>query len=222
MNAPIIVLEGLDACGKSTQTEILLENLKGSNLRVAWKRFPGYETTPAGKRIAAYLAGEFGDFHNLDPKLVASLYAADRLFQLEEIEKLRAEHDLLVFDRGVTSNLIYTPARAKTKEEEIELIQFVKKLEYEINGFPTERLVIFLDASFEARAKIHQAKGRTTDLHESDETYLKKVREVALDFCKNDFRWVRVSVDRNGDLKRREAIAQEILGLVLEKLQKKA
>lgn len=221
MNAPIIVLEGLDACGKSTQTELLLENLKSKDIRVAWKRFPGYETTPAGRRIAAYLAGEFGDFHDLDPKLIASLYAADRLYQLEEIEKMRAEHDLVIFDRGVTSNLIYTPARAKNSEEQKDLIHFVETLEYGLNGFPKERLILFLDASEQARAKIHQAKGRTTDLHESDEAYLKKVRDVALHFCDQDFRWVRLSVDRGGDLRRREEIAEEILGLVLEKLQKK-
>lgn len=220
MNAPIIVLEGLDACGKSTQTELLLQNLKDQNISVGWKRFPGYEVTPAGEKIAAYLRGELGDFKDIDPKMIASLYAADRLFQLAEIEQMRNENDLVVFDRGVTSNLIYTPARAEKEAEQLELSNYVKKLEYEVFGFPKESLVLFLDASFEARQKIHGAKNRLADLHESDETYLKKVREVALKQCDSDFRWQKISVDRNGELKRREEIAQEILSLVLEKLQK--
>lgn len=221
MNAPIIVLEGLDACGKSTQTEILLENLKKKNIRVGWKRFPGYETTAAGKRIAAYLRGELGNFHDIDPKVIASLYAADRLIQLEEIEKMRSENDLVIFDRGVTSNLIYTPARAKNPEEMKDLESFVEQLEYTMNGFPKESLVLFLDASFEARSKIHAAKNRTADLHEADEEYLKKVREVALHRCEKDFRWMKISVDKHGDLRRRDDIGEQILGLVLEKLQKK-
>jgi dTMP kinase len=220
MKAPIIVLEGLDACGKSTQTELLLKNLKTQNISVGWKRFPGYEITVAGERIAAYLRGEFGDFHDLDPKMIASLYAADRLIQLAEIEGLRDEHDLVVFDRGVTSNLIYTPARGKNEQESRDLIQFVEKLEYEVFGFPRESLVIFLDAGFEARKKIHAAKNRTADLHEADEDYLKKVRTVALERCESDFRWTNMVVDRAGELRRREDIAQEILNLVLEKLQK--
>lgn len=219
MKAPIIVLEGLDACGKSTQTEILLENLAKKNINVAWKRFPGYEVTIAGKRIAAYLRGEMGDFHNIDPRMIASLYAADRLAQLEEVEKLQEDFDLVIFDRGVTSNLIYTPARGKNAKESEALSQYVENLEYELFGFPKESLVLFLDASKEAREKIHQAKGRTADLHESDETYLQKVKEIALNRCESDFLWQKISVDRGGELKRRDELGKEILDLVLEKLQ---
>ena len=219
--APIIVLEGLDACGKSTQTELLLANLEKKGIKAGWKRFPGYEQTPAGQRIAAYLRGESGDFHNLDPKAIAALYAADRVSQTEEIEKLLIENEVVIFDRGVTSNLIYTPARAKSKEEAADLISFVETLEYQLNGFPKESLVLFLDASPEARSKIHAAKGRTTDLHESDNEYLAKVRAVALDRCANDFRWQKLSVDVSGELKRRDELGKTILDLVLEKLQKK-
>jgi len=221
MNCPIIVLEGLDACGKSTQTELLIENLQKKGLKVGFIRFPGYEKTTAGKRIAAYLRGEFGGFNDIDPKIVASLYAADRLEQLDEILKLREKNDLIIFDRGVSSNLIYTPARGETEEESRELINYVEKLEYEFFGFPRESLVIFLEASSQARAKIHAAKGRLADLHESDEEYLQKVNKVALKRCEDDFRWIKMTVDRGGELRRRDEIATEILNLVLEKLQKK-
>lgn len=221
MKAPIIVLEGLDACGKSTQTEILLENLAKKGIKVGWKRFPGYDVTPAGQRIAAYLRGELGDFHDLDPRMIASMYAADRLFQLEDIEKMREENDLILFDRGATSNLIYTPARGKDYSEVQNLEKFVEQLEYQMYGVPKESLVIFLDASFEARAKIHAAKNRLADLHEADEEYLKKVRAVALERCEKDFRWIKISVDKAGELRRRDDISQELLALILEKLQKK-
>lgn len=221
MNCPIIVLEGLDACGKSTQTELLIENLREKNLNVGFIRFPGYEKTVAGKRIAAYLRGEFGGFNDIDPKIVASLYAADRLEQLEEIEKLREMNDLIIFDRGVSSNLIYTPARGKSPEEANELEAYVEKLEYEVFGFPRESLVIFLEAGAAARAKIHAAKNRLADLHESDEEYLQKVGAQALKRCEKDFRWVKITVDRGGELRRREEIAKEIFELVLEKLQKR-
>ena len=221
MNCPIIVLEGLDACGKSTQTELLIKNLREKNLKVGFVRFPGYEKTVAGKRIAAYLRGEFGKFSEIDPKIVASLYAADRLEQLEEIAKLREKNDVLIFDRGVSSNLIYTPARGETDAEIQDLINFVEKLEYEVFGFPRESLVLFLEASQQARAKIHAAKNRLADLHEADEEYLQKVNKIALQRCQDDFRWIKITVDRAGDLRRREELATEILNLVLEKLQKK-
>ncbi len=221
MKAPIIVLEGLDACGKSTQTEILLKNLKAKGLRAGHKRFPDYEHNPAGARVAAYLRGELGSLSSIDPRMVASLYAADRIFAIDEIEALRQENDIVIFDRGVSSNLIYTPARGEGKAETVALEKFVEKLEYEVFGFPRESLVIFLDASEEARKKIHEAKKRLADLHESDEEYLEKVRRVALARCERDLLWVRIPVDRTGELRRREDIADDILKLVLEKLQKK-
>jgi dTMP kinase len=221
MNCPIIVLEGLDACGKSTQTELLITNLREKGLKVGFIRFPGYEKTTAGKRIAAYLRGEFGTFNDIDPKIVASLYAADRLEQLEEILKLREKNDLIIFDRGVSSNLIYTPARGKDDAESRELEKYVEKLEYEVFGFPRESLVLFLEASSQARAKIHAAKNRLADLHEADEEYLQKVNKIALQRCEEDFRWIKITVDRGGELRRREEIAKEIFDLVLEKLQKK-
>ena len=221
MKSPIIVLEGLDACGKSTQTELLMKNLKERGITVGFVRFPGYEKTAAGRRVAAYLRGEFGGMDSLDPRIVASLYAADRLEQLDEVEQLRADNDLLLCDRGVTSNLIYTPARGAKKSEISALEKYVEQLEYDIYGFPRESLVIFLDASMEARAKIHAAKNRLADLHEADEGYLQQVRNVALERCKRDFRWIRIPVDKGGELRRREEIGTDILTLVLEKLQKK-
>ena len=174
-----------------------------------------------GKKIAAYLRGEYGHFEDLDPKIITSLYAADRLMQIEEIETLRQKNDVVIFDRSVCANLIFTPAYAKTKTEKKDLLNFIKTLEYKINGFPRESLIIFLDASPEARKKIHNAKSRIADIHEINENYLTNVRENALNFCKKDFRWTRIKVDNNGNLRKKEAIAKDILHLVLERLQKK-
>jgi dTMP kinase len=221
MNAPIIVLEGLDACGKSTQKKLLLENLENQGISVGQKTFPGYEVTPAGVRIAAYLRGEFGAMKNLDPRMIANLYAADRLFQAREIGEIRLKNDVVIFDRGVTSNIIYTAARAESEEQVKKLENFVEKLEYELFGFPRESLVLFLDASESARTKIHAAKNRPADIHEADESYLQKVRKVALSRCDQDFRWQRIKVDSHGAIRSKTEIATEILNIVLEKLQKK-
>lgn len=219
MKAPIIVLEGLDASGKSTQTELLLENLKKKNVSVGWRRFPGYATTTAGKRIAAYLRGELGTMEEYSPEMIAALYAADRIAQMEAIEKMRDEYDVVIFDRSVTSNVIYTAARAEKKSDIQRLSNYVQQLEYDFFGFPRESLVIFLDASFDARAKIHEAKNRLPDLHEANDGYLESVRNVAIQFCDQNFKWVKVAVDHFGELRRREEIGDEILNLVLEKLQ---
>lgn len=219
MKAPIVVLEGLDACGKSTQTELLLKNLEDKNLKVAWKRFPGYTITNAGRRLAGYLRGELGEMEDLSPEMIAALYASDRLAQLDEIEEMRDNNDLVVLDRGVISNIIYAAARASKKSQREALTAYVEKLEYDVFGFPKESMIIFLDASVEARAKIHGAKNRLPDIHEANEDYLKKVREMAMFLSEKDFRWTIIPVDVFGELRRREEIGEEILNLILEKLQ---
>ncbi len=220
MTAPIIVLEGLDACGKSTQTELLLERLAERSITVGWRRFPGYSVTNAGARISAYLRGELGNFHDIPPQMIAALYAADRIAVVDEVEELRQRYDVVLFDRGVTSNLIYTPARATDEAERQQLSAYVEQLEYDVFGFPRESLVLFLDASPEARAQIHHAKGRLPDLHEADEVYLAHVREVALQRCETDFRWVRIPVDTDGALHTPGQINDEILQLVTDRLQR--
>ncbi len=219
MLAPIIVLEGLDACGKSTQTDLLLASLKEKKISVGWKKFPQYEGNPAGARIAAYLRGELGAIDSIDPKIIASLYAADRLYQIDEIEKMRTEHQVIIFDRSVSANLIYTPARVSIPEAQDRLVSYIENLEYEVFGFPKESLVIYLNASNEARNQMHEAKHRIADLHEANEEYLNQVREVALRRCESDFRWKKIEVDEKGIIRPKEEIAQEILNLVLEKLQ---
>lgn len=220
MKAPIIVLEGLDASGKSTQTEILIERLGKNDIKVGWLRFPRYTDTAAGARIAAYLRGEMGGMDEMEPKMIAGLYAADRLESLELLETMREQFDVVILDRGVSSNLIYTPARATNAREATELSQYVEKMEYEVYGAPKESLIIFLDASEEARTEIHKAKNRLADIHESNNEYLRKVRRIALERCERDFRWQKVIVDKGGVIRRREEIADEIENLVLEKLQR--
>ena len=220
MKAPIIVLEGLDACGKSTQIEILRANLEKKGLKVGWMRFPRYTKTAFGAKIAAYLRGEMGQMEDLAPEMIAGLYAGDRFVSLLEVETLQKENDVVIFDRGVSSNLIYTPARANSPAEATRLSHYIEQLEYDLYAFPRESLVIFLDASEKAREIIHKAKNRLADLHESDEIYLKKVRKIALQRCEQDFRWTKVLVDKGGTLRQRLEIAKEIENLVLERLQR--
>ena len=91
--------------------------------------------------------------------------------------------------------MIYTPARGTKKSEIHELEKYVEQMEYDVYGFPRESLVLFMDASHEARKEIHEAKNRLADLHEADGNYLEQVREVALARCDRDFRWMKKSME---------------------------
>ena len=73
-----IVLEGLDGAGKSTQVRLLRELLSASGLRSEYIHFPRFDAPVYGELIARFLRGEFGGVGEVDPYLVALLFAGDR------------------------------------------------------------------------------------------------------------------------------------------------
>jgi len=75
---PLVVLEGGDGVGKSTQFQLLRERLEAEGYRVQGLHFPRLDTWPYGDLIASFLRGEFGGLESVHPRLVALLYAGDR------------------------------------------------------------------------------------------------------------------------------------------------
>ena len=64
----IIVIEGTDASGKQTQSEILYEYFKSENKKVMKLVFPDYESR-SSEPVKMYLEGLFGDTaQSVDPK----------------------------------------------------------------------------------------------------------------------------------------------------------
>ena len=55
----IIVIEGLDGCGKQTQSEKLYNRLVNENYNVKKIAYPRYEN-PSSSLVKLYLSGEFG------------------------------------------------------------------------------------------------------------------------------------------------------------------
>lgn len=69
----LIVFEGVDRCGKTTQTKKLLEYLKSCGIAAELLRFPD-RTTQTGKIIDSYLVNGV----ELDDKAVHLLFSANR------------------------------------------------------------------------------------------------------------------------------------------------
>ena len=55
----LIVLEGLDGSGKSTQLDLLPENLKKAGIDCKKVSFPDYDN-PSSTLVKMYLKGDFG------------------------------------------------------------------------------------------------------------------------------------------------------------------
>ncbi|MBQ1842912.1 MAG: thymidylate kinase, partial [Bacteroidales bacterium] len=71
----LVVLEGLDGAGKSTQVSRLKEYLKTRCEKMEYIHFPRYDAPVYGELISRFLRGDFGGNDRVHPQLVALLFA---------------------------------------------------------------------------------------------------------------------------------------------------
>lgn len=102
-----IVLEGLDGAGKSTQIALLRDFFARQGVESAYIHFPRFDAPVYGELIARFLRGEFGSAGQVDPYLVALLFAGDRADAAPQIREWIAAGKAVILDRYVFSNVGY-------------------------------------------------------------------------------------------------------------------
>src|SRR6056297_4195208 len=120
-----IVLEGLDGSGKSTQVDLLKGFFDRRSINYKFLHFPQTETPYFGEMIARFLRGEFGDIDQVDPYLVAMLYAGDRFSAENDIREWLNIGSIVMVDRYVMSNIAFQCAKMKTSEEKEKLRKWI-------------------------------------------------------------------------------------------------
>ncbi len=186
---PLIVLEGLDGAGKSTQVTLLREWLGRAGGRSEFIHFPRYGASEHGERIAAFLRGEMGDVDTVDPLEVAELFAADRADAAPVIRGWLAEGVWVVLDRYVESNVAYQCAKIADPVRREEVRRAIVEREYTVNALPRPDLALFIDVPMEFVASNLRAQrtGRERDylnggedIHEASCDFQRRVREEYL------------------------------------------
>ena len=193
-----IVMEGLDAAGKSTQIRLLKNYLEKQDIDYKYVHFPQTDSFPDspiyGEMVANFLKGEYGDINQVNPYLVALLYAGDRNNAKSKIGDWLEKGYFLLVDRYVYSNMAFQGAKFRLPEEKRKLNQWIQHLEYEYHKIPKPTLSIFLHMQFDfVSKKLKDArKGADRkylegkeDIHESslelqanvEKEYLKLVEE---------------------------------------------
>lgn len=213
----LIVFEGTDGSGKSTQFELLAKRLEAEQIGFQRLRFPQYEE-PSSALIRMYLGGAFGD----DPEAVnayaaSTFYAVDRYASYQCVWKDYYQGGgLVVSDRYTTSNAVHQGSKVP-EGERAEFFRWLYDLEYDRMGLPRPDLVVLLDMPVELSEQLmrkrEQSTGTHADIHERDEDYLKKCRDVALHAAKY-YGWRTVSCAKDGAIRGVEDIHEEVYAIV--------
>ncbi len=184
-----IVLEGLDGAGKSTQISKLHQMFEERGVQTEYLHFPRFDSPIYGDLIAKFLRGELGSLEEVNPYLVALIYAGDRADAAQMIRGWLSEGKIVILDRYVYSNVGYQCAKVLDPQERDTLRDWIVDLEYNFNKIPRPELSIFLDVPFEFTASSlskqregddrDYLKGKA-DIHESSLALQQRVRDVYL------------------------------------------
>ncbi len=214
-SAPLIVIDGIDGAGKTTQAKLLVDHFQSlPNTQAAYLHFPRYDTF-FGRTIARFLAGEFGDMENTSPYLCSITYALDRMHAARDIQKAREAGTIMVTDRYVSSNLAHQGGRFRTPAEQTQFIAWNEELEYEQLAVARESIVLLLDTTPQTATKLRAARGGEQDMLEQDLLHQQATYALYLQLATSSDHWHIIECHRDeGELK----TPQEIHALIKEAL----
>lgn len=218
MSSKIIIIEGLDGCGKSTQLALL--EARYTDCR--FLTFPNYES-PAGEIITEYLGGKLPDPDPLHSAYSAStFYAADRYisYRKDWCVDYMADKDI-ISARYTTSNAIYQMTKLDRSQWE-SYCSWLYDYEYEKLGIPAPTAVIFLDVPVEVSQRLlterYHGDERKKDVHEADPDYLKRCREAVRYAAGRDpyAKWYMLNCCYGEEMRTPESIHKELVRLIGE------
>jgi dTMP kinase len=191
----LLVIEGVDGAGKSTQIKLLKDFFSKKGYKCEYLHFPRTDTPYFGELITRFLRGEFGSLNEVDPYLVAMLYAGDRRDASMMINNWLSDEKIVLLDRYVYSNIAYQCGKLNEITAQNKLMNWILSLEFTHFAIPKPDLNVFLDVPF-AFTERNLANTRTggdrnylngtKDIHEKSMVFQKKVRDIYLRISESD------------------------------------
>lgn len=215
----LIVIEGLDGSGKSTQLELLPENLRKSGIDCKTVSFPDY-ANPSSTLVKMYLAGDFGKKpDDVNAFAASTFYCVDRYASYKSVWGEYYENGgTVIAGRYTTSNAVHQCSKLPENEWK-DFLNWLYDFEYRKVGIPKPDKVIFLDMPIEVSQKLlskrYEGDNTKKDIHESDTEYLARCRKAAV-FTAEYSNWDIIPCSENGEPRTIESIAEDVLKSVLE------
>ncbi len=213
----LIVFEGTDGSGKSTQFGLLTKRLAARNVDFKTMVFPQY-SEPSSAMIRMYLGGEFGKRpSDVNAYAASTFYAVDRYASYAKVWRdYYQQGGLMLSDRYTTSNAVHQASK-EPKDKQEEFFAWLYDFEYKHLELPVPDLVLYLDAPIELTEQLLRKREQVThtqaDIHEQNMEYLRTCRETGLHAAAY-YGWTVINCAKNGKLRTIDEIHEEIFDLV--------
>ena len=217
----LIVLEGTDGSGKSTQFKLLTEYLTRQGHQFKKLVFPQY-SEPSSALIRMYLGGEFGTKPtDVNAYAASAFYAVDRYASYKKVWGDWYENGgLIVSDRYTTSNAVHQTSKEPVEKQE-QFLHWLYDFEYNKLGLPAPDLVIYLDVPTDFTEQMMRKREHDTntkaDIHEQDMSYLATCRKTGR-AAANYYNWTIINCVKDGKMRSIEDIHAEICGHIQKHL----
>ena len=218
----LIVIEGTDGSGKSTQFRRLQQRLEQETRQFKHLVFPRY-SEPSSALIRMYLGGEFGGSPaDVNAYAASAFYAVDRFASYkQDWGDWYEQGGLVLSDRYTTSNAVHQASKEHGEKQQ-EFLKWLYEFEYDKLGLPRPDLVIYLDVPTDFTEKLLRGREAATntsaDIHEKDMSYLATCRETGRAAAKF-YNWTVIDCVRDGAMRSIEDIHDEIYAHVMACLE---
>lgn len=218
----LIVIEGTDGSGKSTQFRLMSEHLEKDNVAFKHLVFPRY-SEESSALIRMYLGGQFGTKpSDVNAYAASAFYAVDRYASYKmDWGKWYEEGGVVLSDRYTTSNAVHQASKETGAARE-KYLKWLYEFEYDQLGLPRPDLTIYLDVPTDFTEKMLRGREEATntkaDIHEKDMQYLATCRQcgrAAADY----YGWTVIQCVKGGKMRTIEDIHQEIYAAVKQCLE---
>lgn len=213
----LIVIEGLDGSGKTTQFDRTLAHYISVGTNIKGISFPNYEENSSAL-VKMYLNGEICEnAGDVNPYAASSFYAADRYASYKRHwEGDYRSGSVILAARYTTSNILHQMSKLERSDWN-DFIAWLKDFEYNKMGLPAPDLVLYLDMPTDVSQRLmserYMGDESRKDIHEKDLEYLRTCENCAR-FAAHADNWVVVPCADNGRVRSIEEINDDIINCI--------
>jgi len=218
----LIVIEGTDGSGKSTQFQALSQRLEKEGITFKHLVFPRY-SEESSALIRMYLGGQFGDKpSDVNAYAASAFYAVDRFASYKmDWGDWYEKGGVVLSDRYTTSNAVHQASK-EPADRQAEYLKWLYEFEYDKLGLPRPDLTIYLDVPTDFTEQMLRRREQDTnthaDIHEKDMQYLATCRKTGRTAAAY-YGWTVIDCVKDGTMRSIEDIHEEIYGYVMQCLE---